>query len=142
MAMNGYWFTSSLFEIEPGEDERTNPRVYGRQLAIWLKGKLEQRGYAVEDVIAEDWGWCVMCSRDPFLLWVGCGNARDYHAAKPDDPPPKKEQVTWHCFPAAEVLFWKRIFKKVDTSSAVATLDSHLREILRSEKAITLTDEP
>ncbi len=31
--MDGYWFTSSLFEIEPGEDDEINPRMYGRQFA-------------------------------------------------------------------------------------------------------------
>jgi len=66
--MDGYRFTSDLFEIEPGEDEQINPRRYGRQLASWLKAGLESRGYSVEPVIAEDWGRCLMCSRDPFLL--------------------------------------------------------------------------
>ena len=72
--MNGYWFTSSLFKIEPGEDEEINPGCYGRQLAVWLKKQLEERGYSVEPIINEDWGRCLMCSRDPFMLWVGCGN--------------------------------------------------------------------
>ena len=72
--MNGYWFTSTLFQIEPGEDAEINPGRYGRQLAIWLKGQLEHRGYSVEPIINEDWRRCLMCSRDPFMLWVGCGN--------------------------------------------------------------------
>jgi hypothetical protein len=58
--MNGYWFKSNIFEIEPGEDEEINPRIYGRQLAIWLKDKLEKRGYKIEPIINEDWG-VVLC---------------------------------------------------------------------------------
>lgn len=139
--MSGYWFKSSLFEIEPGEDEEVNPRRYGKQLARWLKSKLESVGYDVEEIIAEDWGWCVMCQRDPYLLWVGCGNMDDLHA-KPDDPPPEKENIIWHCFTTAEVLFWKRLFKKVDTKPALEKLDSHLRDIVNNEKGITLIDEP
>jgi hypothetical protein len=27
--MNGYWFTSSRFQIEPGEDAEINPGCYG-----------------------------------------------------------------------------------------------------------------
>jgi len=26
--MNGYWFTSTKFEIEPGEDEEINPVMF------------------------------------------------------------------------------------------------------------------
>ena len=73
----GYWFKSSKFEIEPGEDEEINPGLYRRQLASWLKQRLEAKGYQVEDVIQEDWSRCLMCSREPFMLWVGCGSITD-----------------------------------------------------------------
>jgi len=98
--MNGYWFTSSLFQIEPGEDAEINPGCYGQQLAIWLKTQLEHRGYSVEPIINEDWGRCLMCSRDPFMLWVGCGNVADPEqsgTAYPGRP------VVWHCFVVAEL---------------------------------------
>jgi hypothetical protein len=87
MSPQGYSFKSSKFEIEPGEDADINPRIYGRQLAIWRKERLEQSGYAVEDIINEDWGRCFMCQRDPFMLWVGCGNMSDHCTAKPGDAP-------------------------------------------------------
>jgi hypothetical protein len=64
--MKGYWFTSLLFKIEPGEDEEINPGRYGRRLSIWLKKQLEGRGHSIEPIINEDWGRCLMCSRDPF----------------------------------------------------------------------------
>ena len=47
-----FWFTSSLFDIEQGEDEETNPLCFGRQLSNWLRIKLRAKGYDVEDVIA------------------------------------------------------------------------------------------
>jgi hypothetical protein len=140
--MDGYWFTSTLFEIEPGEDEEINPRMYGRQLAVWLKGKLEERGYEIEPVIVEDWGRCLMCSREPFMLWVGCGSVVDYDTAQPGDPPPAKEKVVWHCFPTAEVPLLKRIFKKPDTSVALLKLDEDLRIILSQEPNISLVAHP
>ena len=105
MNMDGYWFKSSKFEIEPGEDEEINSRMYGRQLAVWLKTRLEECGYEVEDIINEDWGRCLMCGRDPFRLWVGCGNVTDYETAKLGDEPPAKQEVTWHCVATAEVTF-------------------------------------
>jgi hypothetical protein len=135
--MDGYWFTSSLFKLEPGEDEEINPGRYGRQLAIWLKVQLEQHGYNVETVIAEDWGRCLMLSRDPFSLWVGCGNVDD-----PTANVPSSENIVWHCFPAAEVPFLKRIFGKPDTTAALSKLDAELRAIFSAEPAITLLAEP
>ena len=134
--MDGYWFTSNLFTVEPGEDEEVNPGRYGRQLAIWLKAQLEQRGYGVEPVIAEDWGRCLMLSRDPFLLWVGCGNVDGSEVGPPND------KIIWHCFPAAEVPLLKRLFGKPDTSAALSKLDADLRAILSTEPAVKLVAEP
>ena len=141
MKMPGYSFKSSKFEIEPGEDEEINPRMYGRQLARWLKERLEAKGYEVEDIINEDWGRCLMCSRDPFMLWVGCGNVTDYESARPGDGPPAKEDVIWRCIATAEVFFWKRLFRKIETEPAVHKLYADLGEILRAEPQITLVQE-
>jgi len=140
--MNGYWFKSTLFEIEPGEDEDINPRHYGRQLSVWLKAQLERRGYTIEDVIEEDWGRCLMCAYDPFMLWVGCGSVGEHVTAQQGDPHPAKEDVVWHCFSTAEVPFWKRIFKKPDTSMQLSKLDADLLAILSEEHEITLVAEP
>jgi len=135
--MNGYWFTSSLFEIEPGEEDDINPGRYGRQLAVWLKAQLEQRGYSIEPIINEDWGRCLMCAREPFLLWVGCGNMD----ANPHDNVSSKAMI-WHCFPVAEIPLLKRIFKKPETASVLAKLDADLRSILVAQPEITLVEEP
>ena len=141
MSAAGYWFKSTKFEIETDEDDEINPRMYGRQLAVWLKAQLEKNGYAVEEIINEDWGRCLMCARDPFMLWVGCGSPPDYKTAEPGDPPPKKEDVKWHCFVTAEVFFWKRLFRKIDAAPAVAKLHADLGKILAAEPTIVLTDE-
>lgn len=140
--MEGYWFKSSKFEIEPDEDAEINPGIYGRQLARWLKERLEEKGYRVEDIINEDWGRCLMCRRDPFMLWVGCGNVTDYETAQPGDAPPATEAVIWHCFATAEVFFWKRLFRRIETAPAVSKLHADLGEILRAEPAVTLVQEP
>jgi hypothetical protein len=137
--MDGFWFKSTRFEIEPGEDADINPSVYGRQLAAWLKIQLELRGYAIEQIIAEDWGRCLMCSRHPFLLWVGCGNVFD---PAPDAALPAKGDIVWHCFATAEVPFWRRVFGRVDTAPYVAKLNADLRAILDDEPQITLVPEP
>ena len=140
MNLQGYWFRSARFEIEPGEDKEINPGIYGKQLAEWLKACLEDRGYKVEPIIHEDWGRCLMCSRRPFLLWVGCANMTDLSASS--DVPPPKEQITWHCFATAEVFFWKKLLRKIETEPAVAKLYADLGAILTAEPSITLVAEP
>ena len=141
---DGYCFKSTLFEIEPGEDEEINPGRYGRQAAVWLKQKLEQKGYQVEDTINEDWGRCLMCQRTPFYLWVGIANM---DAAPFENPPrtavvPNKQDVVWHCFAVAELAFFKRLFGKgAEVDAARGKLDTTLRAILESEPAIELVPE-
>ncbi len=67
-------FRSELFEVEPGEDERTNPGCYGKALAHWLRDRFAERGHPDASVVPEDFGWCVMLEREPALLWVGCAS--------------------------------------------------------------------
>lgn len=139
--MHGYWFTSSLFKIEAGEDEEINPGRYGRQLAVWLKKRLEERGYSVEPIINEDWGRCLMCSRDPFMLWIGCGNMD----AKPRGDVSREGTIVWHCFAVAEVPFWKRLlhpFGRPDTVAALSRLQGNLASILTQSPDIKMVEEP
>jgi hypothetical protein len=139
---SGYWFQTDLFQIEPGEDDEINPGIYGRQFAAWLKSQLEQRGQAIEAIVAEDWGRCLVCSGSPFFLWVGCANLSDDVERSPDDSPQKNREIVWHCFATAEVPFWKRLFRRIGAAPAVAKLNAALREILKSEPRIEVVDEP
>ncbi len=89
------FFKTDLFEIEEGEDSETNPEIYGKQFATWLKNKFSTLGYEVEEIIPEDWGWCVMCERNPSMLWIGCASYIDGEVEK--DQLPDKDDVIWHC---------------------------------------------
>jgi hypothetical protein len=138
----GYWFKSRRFEVEPGEDEETNPRLYGRQPANWLRQQFLGLGYPVETVIPEDWGWCVMLQRDPVWLFVACVNLRDYEYARPGDPPPPKERLLWNVVPMAETPFFKYLFRrKPDVQVALTKVDAELRDFLESEAGIEIVDE-
>ncbi|MDR1935451.1 MAG: hypothetical protein LBS49_07705, partial [Candidatus Accumulibacter sp.] len=64
----------------------------------------------------------------------------DYDTGKPGDPPPAKESIVWHCFPAVRLSLRQRWFKKPDTAPALAKLDRALRGILASEPRIRLLD--
>lgn len=138
--MRSYRFHSVLFELEPGEDDEVNPRIYGRQLSLWLKRQLERRGLSVEPVIHEDWGRCLVCSRDPVLLWVGCGSTPDHDALALDGPQPPRESVEWWCFAEAEPSLVQRWFRGISGGEARAALDRTLFEILFSEPRIRLFD--
>jgi hypothetical protein len=141
---DGYWFKSTLFEIEAGEDDEINPGIFGRQLARWLKTKLQGQGYVVEDIINEDWGRCLMCQRTPFWLWVGVGNLYEGPFENPPQPQstPAKQDVVWHCFVATELAFFMRLFgKRAEVDAARARLDATVRGILESEPAIELVPE-
>lgn len=131
--MDGFCFTSTLFEIEQDEGVQLNPGRYGRQLALWLGARFEERGYA-PDIIAEDWGYCVMLSRDPFLLWVGCGNVEETGIA------PSKDVIVWHCFAATEASLLQKIFRKPQMHGALQKLHADLRAVLDEEPAIALIE--
>ena len=137
-----YWFTSDLFQIEPGEDEETNPRMYGKNLASWVRQKLVEIGYAPEEVIPEDYGWLVLCSRDPYTLGVVCVSFKDYETAQPGDHPPPHDEVKWCCGILVEVPLFKRLFGKVDSTDGLQKLDSQLRSIFEAESRITLIEAP
>ena len=150
--MEGYFFKSSLFEITKGEDDETNPGCYGKSLASWLSLKLKEFGYDDLEIIPEDWGWCVMCSRDIGLLWVGCGNVYDEEFHKSFNPkyPPKGSEVTWTAFTEMELPplsfkeRMKNLFSKQDVveSPEKIKLYEQLGKILESEPSIALCSAP
>src|SRR5574341_57073 len=139
-APQGFWFISTVFDVEAGEDAETNSGRYGRQLANWLAERLRERGHVVDAVTPEDWGWRVVCRSGPLRLVAACGNVDQ---AEPDEAaisPPRT--VTWHCFPVAEAPLWRRLLQGRLVAQSLASFDRTLREIFESEPRIRLTDEP
>lgn len=137
-----FWFSSSLFQLEPGETDDPNPPVHGKQLAHWLAGQLAEQGYAAPDVIPEDWGWCVMCVRKPFFLWVGCGSTlRDGVSQDRASLDPARD-LLWHCFAVAERPFWRWWYRRATLRPGLETLTSRLEAILRAESQICLLPDP
>lgn len=145
---NGYWFRSSQFHVQDGEDELTNPGRYGKALAEWLAGKFSALGYEAE-LIAEDWGWCVMCLRGDYLLWIACSNVTD--AATLEGTAPRIQDagdIVWHVFTVIEIPFFKvgALLKKwrgrLDLATPRDTLNQQLDSVLKANDAIVLCEEP
>jgi hypothetical protein len=144
-------FRSDLFKVDPREDEETNPFCYGRSLAEWVRLKFAELGYEPEPVIAEDWGWCVMLRREPFMLWIGCGNDRSafYDKVTPEQKKtfvPDGRAITWSCFvgtdsPIWTPFFWKALIGRESTGKQVAVVTDQLRKLFHNEPRISVVEE-
>lgn len=150
-SVTSFRFRSDLFAIDPKEDEATNPFCYGRSLAEWVRARFEALGYTPEPVIAEDWGWCVLLQREPFMLWVGCGNDRAEFYGKvtleeKDSFVPDGRKILWSCIVGTDVpvwtsFFWNRLLGRVSTDEQVTSVTSQLRDILHREPRIQLVSD-
>jgi hypothetical protein len=112
-------FKSSAFAVEPGEDEHTNPGIYGKALAQWLSEQLRSRGVPVGEVIAEDFGWCVPVRSKPHSLYVVCASTEG-------------EPNHWRVFAFAEGGFMARLLGKDQSSRSVASLFATLKQVLQN----------
>ncbi|WP_088887011.1 hypothetical protein [Diaphorobacter nitroreducens] len=117
-------FTTDFFKPIAGEEEETNPGRYGKALAQWLAQQLKERGVSAEGVIPEDFGWVVMVSRKPFLLWLGCGNTDG-------------STTEWSVFPVAEMSALQRIFKRTNPAPEIEKLKAHLSALVLSIPGVT-----
>jgi hypothetical protein len=141
-------FRSDLFPTDPEEDADANPFCYGMALAEWIRTKFGELGYQPEPVIAEDWGWCVMLHRDPFALWIGCGNERSglYGADTTDQKDSSAtdgREVMWSCLVATDAsiwtsFFWKRLIGCASSREQVMVVTQQLQEALANEPRIEI----
>ena len=136
----GFCFTSTRFTAEAGEDAATNPRLYGRQAAQWLRERFIALGYPVEEVFPEDWGWCVMCQREPYELWIGCANLPDHVFADEGDPPPPQAMLLWCAVPCADQP-WLSKATVPEMRDALNKFAAELGAVLAAEPSLTRVDE-
>lgn len=146
-----FMLRSDLFQIDPREDEQTNPFCYGRSLAEWVRERFVDLGYQPEPVIPEDWGWCVMLHRHPFMLWIACGNDRPEFYDKVTSEAknsfvPDGREVIWSCFVGTDVpvwtsFFWKRLLGQASTEQQASLVSDQLRTILSGEARIQLLED-
>ena len=116
-----------------------------------MRHKFIELDYTPEPIIAEDWGWCVMLRREPFMLWVGCGNDRSafYSNVTPEEKEtfvPDGREITWCCVVGTDALiwtsfFWKRLFGRANTKEQAGIVKSQLQMILWNEPRINITSE-
>jgi hypothetical protein len=111
------------FPIQPGEDEETNPGVYGRAFADYLVNQIRGRGVDVEGVIPEDFGYCIMLMRKPPRLWIACGN----RAGHTDE---------WIAFAVAEGGLLGRAVGTINPAQEIERISEMLGEIMRATPGV------
>lgn len=116
-------FESSAFVIAPGEDDATNPGIYGKALAGWLSEQLRIAGFSPRAVIAEDFGWCVPLESTSHSVYVAC-------ASMPD------RSGTWRVFAFAERGLVPRLLTPDKSAESLATVFAALKRCLESAPII------
>ena len=116
-------FESSAFPIVPGEDEETNPGIYGKALAHWLAEQLRAVGVPAREVIPEDFGWCVRVESRPHALYVACASTGE-------------QPGQWRVFAFAEGGVIARFLGKDRSAGSVESLFATIRHCLESAAAI------
>ncbi len=110
-------FTTDFFKPVEGEEEKTNPGIFGQQLSEWLSAELKKRGLPIEGAVAEDFGWAVIVSRTPVFLWLACGNTDE-------------SRDEWSIYPVAERSLFQRIFRRDDPTSELNAVWEHVQAIV------------
>lgn len=93
---------TAKFPVLEGEAaELVNEGMYGKALGLYLRAKLEERGYACAEPFCEDWGWALVVSTDEVSATIGI-------YAGPADPDPAEYACTVHTAPA-RTWSWRRL---------------------------------
>jgi hypothetical protein len=116
-------FTSLAFPVEPGEDEATNPGIFGKALAHWLADELHQRGVPAGEVFAEDFGWCLSVGSKSDRLYIACASA-------------SARRGRWHVFVMQDDGWLAGLFGRRAMSDAVKELFSDVKELLQAASQV------
>ena len=123
-------FESTAFAIAPGEDERTNPGIFGKALAEWLAVALRVQGFSSAEIIPEDFGWCVPLESKPHKLYVACASAEELPSH-------------WRVFVFAEGALMARVLGKDKSAESVAAAFAAVKQALQSSPEVRgLREEP
>lgn len=112
-------FSSPHFQVEPDEEAKTNPGIYGRALARWIAAQLGARGIGTKAIVPEDWGWCVMVKTEPVRLCLAVANVEG-------------SSERWRVFIFAERGPLQWLSRSGDPKQEVPALREHLAAVVSS----------
>lgn len=117
-------FRSDKFPPVEGEDKLVNPGVCGKRLADFLRDGLRGEGIETGEPIAEDWGWVLPLSDDPFGVWVGCSTNGE-------------ERDGFWCFLHPRKVSLRRLFgKRTELQDWASTLREAIDRVLNEESGV------
>jgi len=117
-------FQSDAFTPVPGEDEETNPGIYGKALSDWLSQALAADGHVVSGTFAEDFGRLIQLQNPGFTLNVVVASTDD-------------TATEWRVFVFAEAGLLARLRGNgAERIAKVQSLFDDFRTILSAESRI------
>jgi hypothetical protein len=112
-----------MFPPYDDEEQQTNPGIFGKRLAEFLRNKLRAEGIKTQEPVAEDWGWSVPVANESFRMWIGCGRYQEY----PDG---------FLLFIEPHAPYIRRSLKKLDIRDRVTALQQAIDRVLAEEPGI------
>jgi hypothetical protein len=116
-------FRSTKFPSYEGEQEQTNPGIWGKRLAEYLALNLAKHGIITGEIILEDWGCYLPIQNKGIRLALCCG-----HQDRDDD------QFIIFTDPRSPEI--RKLFRKIDATPQFTPLINALEKILASDKDI------
>jgi len=116
-------FESSAFPPAPGEDDETNPGIFGRGLSEWLAEQLRGAGYQVKRSVAEDFGRVIEVEQPGCKLYVAASSTDE-------------TATEWRVFVFSEFGFFSKLKGAPSGAESVSKLMATLRGILSGSSKI------
>lgn len=130
-------FKSTKFKVIPYEDSDINPGVLGKSLSQWIATQLEGSEYEVSEIIEEDFGYCLMVKRKPYLLWIGCSGFSEYQY--PEDGLSEEiaevfpiETIEWSVWVTTEMGWLSKLMGKDNRKAEAKELEYILKDKLNA----------
>ena len=117
-------FDSTAFPVMDGEDDETNPGIFGKALAEWLSVRLNEHGVKTNPPFAEDWGWCVELANQKYRTGLACASEDN-------------SKTAWRVYAFLEPGLFGSLRGKDASVSAVNDLIGKVREVLSNEHSVT-----
>jgi hypothetical protein len=122
------------FAIGAKEDEETNPGIFGKNLAIFLAGKLTALGLVCEEPFAEDFGYLVAIKNDRGRFYIACASRETDDVSEGARTP--KIWNKWQIFVFAEIGFFRSFFNGADRGERLQTLFVAVKGVLLSSDLV------
>ncbi len=127
MSHDSFHIRSSKFPVLAGEDqESVNPGTFGQALANYIKERLEQLGYIVTFLCAEDFGWWLEIRLPVVTTSVICRRAHEDEGVCDFAVVTDSRKKKWS---------WKR-FRSIDITAELEKLGADLEKIFAADPDI------